>query len=721
MSFRGHVSRIFYTSNHYTVLSFYVSESDNFCALKNITATGYFFGLSQLTSGVSLEIDGEWIKHPKYGRQYKVLKWNPWAKGVSDVWFFLTNCVSISSDQDFLKLIISRFGVQTYNALTDGRVSEAFSESAERDEVVSAVGKWKNIISLCKLSSFLQNYKFEAASISRVFSKFGFDSVDVVSKNPYRLIEVDGISFNQVDSLAELLGVGPDDSRRVSGAILWVIRDQVKQHGHLFVRRGDVSKLLKELSGKGGIRTFDFSNLQDIVEASLVVLESSNAIKIDPSVGAYIPEMYLYERGSASLLSKISTTSLSLDLNSFLQNYERDSQITLSDLQKEAVLQLVENSVLVVTGAPGTGKTTLVRTFVQLFKELNISYMLMAPTGIAAKRLSSVTGVTAQTIHRALRYDGYQWGRDNETPLETQAVVCDEVSMVDTELFYRLLDALPSNTMLVLVGDDAQLPSVGPGSVLRELLSCKKIFHVRLEQIFRQAATSDIVLAAHCIRKGDSPLSLPPKEGSEFRFWSMLDEEKIAGTIVQMAAKLKSRDENFQVLSPKYEGTVGVNNLNSLLKEQLNPDTGQEVWEDFGFSVRVGDRLMVIKNDYKLNVYNGDIGKLIEITKNSLILKIHGVGTIPESEVAIPKEQALEMLKLAYAVTVHRCQGEEFKTIILPIVKSQGRMLQRNLFYTAITRAREKVWVLGDSEAILKAVGNAKVAQRNTVLHEFVV
>jgi exodeoxyribonuclease V alpha subunit len=270
--------------------------------------------------------------------------------------------------------------------------------------------------------------------------------------------------------------------------------------------------------------------------------------------------------------------------------------------------------------------------------------------------------------------------------------------------------------MLVLVGDDAQLPSVGPGNVLRELIACRQIPNVRLTQIFRQAATSAIVVASHQINKGRTPLPEKRDPASEFQFAEINDESKILEFIVEAAMKLKGRDANFQVLSPKYDGEVGVNELNERLRERLNPlgATTRE-WVGGKLSVRDGDRVMVVKNDYGLNIYNGDMGKLITIEKEHLVVRIHGIGPgTVDTHVHIPKTSAIHILKLAYAITVHKSQGSEFDTILLPITRSQGRMLQRNLFYTAVTRARKKVWLLGESSAVLRAIANDKVVQRNT-------
>jgi exodeoxyribonuclease V alpha subunit len=719
---RGQVERVLHTSGTFNILSFKIEEQSYFSAPRDTKATGHFFGLNYLPYGATLEIEGEWINHAKYGRQFKVTGWKPWAKGTREIQQFLESCVDVFSERSLVKKVVDRFGLDTYEVLRGHQILDVADNDAERDILLDAVLKWNQVLGLAALSDFLQEYNLGASLIAAVFNRFGFEAVEILANNPYRLVEIDGVSFERADSIAMLRGIGAGDPRRIAAGVISVIRDQIRQQGHLFVRRGDLPFLLEEMTKRATVAPFDVPDLSASVEEALTELERTESVRIDPGIGVYVPDMYQYERSGAAMLSRFLTPSeLIIDLDLFLSDYEKTQSITLSDLQREAVCKLIANRVLVVTGAPGTGKTTLIRTFVHLFRTLGLSHMLMAPTGIAAKRLSHVTETHAQTIHRALKYDGFQWGFDHADQLDTQAVIVDEISMVDQELLYRLLDALDPKTMLVLVGDDAQLPSVGPGNVLRELIGCDSVPTIRLEHVFRQAETSDIVLAAHRIRRGATPLGLPKKpEDTEFKFVEIKNEAVIADLIVKIAIKLKARDANFQVLSPKYEGIVGVDNLNTLLRDALNPDVGQPSCDMLSLHARVGDRLMVIKNNYRLNVYNGDVGKLQAITREGLQVRIHGIGSSPDTEVMIPRDQAPHMLKLAYAVTVHRCQGEEFETVILPLVRAQGRMLQRNLFYTAVTRARKKVWLLGEVDAVLKAVANDKVIQRNTVFRSLV-
>lgn len=717
---RGRVDRLIHSSGTYHVLLLEVLEHSGFEVPRAAVAAGHLFGLGSVETGVCLQLDGAWVTHKQHGRQFKIATWHPWASKPEDMLPFLSRCARVSMNDELLEELISAFGRDLYAALGTEQLLSYSTEPADLVQLADINARWRTVLAMASLFPRLQQeYELGASAVASVIARFGENAVNILASNPYRLIEVEGLSFARVDAIAREKGLGVDDHRRLGAALLWLLGEESKQ-GHLFLHRAQIAPRLEALVRSQRVIGFDLEG-ESALEAALVQLENDGAVRVDPDVGVYLPDLYQYERESAKLLSELLPSSpLELPLAPFLEAYERDNDIALSEQQRAAVDQILKNRVLVVTGAPGTGKTTLIRTFVQLFTALNISHILVAPTGIAAKRLGYVTGTSASTVHRALKYDGFRWGRHRESKVVTQAVILDEASMCPQELFYRLLDALEPQTILVLVGDDAQLPSVGPGNVLRELIACEAVPTVRLNVVFRQAETSDIVRAAHYIRDGRSPLDMSAKEDSELRFVPMQDEHEIANLICQMAQKLKQRDANFQVLSPKYDGPVGVTRLNELLRDALNPYRGQPTFELDGLHARVGDRLMVIKNDYKLNVYNGDIGKLVEVTKKGLRIKIHPVGSEAEALVEIPRDSAPQMLRLAYAVTVHRCQGEEFETVIMPIVRSHGRMLQRNLFYTALTRARKRVWLLGDAHAVQTAVDNDKVIERNTVLRELV-
>lgn len=677
---------------------------------KATAVKGLLPGLIQLRYNVPLRLIGKWVNHKKFGRQFKVMTWEPWARYPSDIEVFLRLCVEGFTDPTVSKRLTEKYGLETYNVLTNkaGEVLAETFEGLTLESIRGAVEGWQRMLSARDLSNLL-NDSFTPTDQQMIMAKFGLDASPIIRSNPYRLMEIRGFSFEKVDALATVaMGIPLNDTRRICGSILWALQE-ASLDGHLFLRRGDIPERLRKIG------EVSYERCVEAVDQ----LVSQKSVIVDPEVGVYLPTFYQYEREAARLLAKMHMPSgLDVDPAKFLHEYEQTYGIELSELQRKAVEILIQQRILVLTGLPGTGKTMVIRTFVNLFEKNGLSYTLMAPTGIAAKRLSAMTSRPAGTIHRLLKYNGAEWEYGSGRKLyPTNAVIVDECSMVDQELFYRLLSALSHDTIIVLVGDSAQLPSVGPGSVIRELMSCQALPSVKLTQIFRQSTKGAIVQNSHKINQGEMPFLEDPKTATEFKFVRCSDEEKIVQFIVEMAARLKAKDANFQVLSPKYDGVVGVNNLNDLLRERLNPLTSQTEWKSGSLLFREGDRLMVVKNDYEKGVYNGDVGKFLRLTQEDcLLVRIYGAEGCEEGVVEFTESEALEKLRLAYAVTVHKSQGNEFDTILMPIVKTQGRMLQRNLLYTAVTRARKRVWLVGEESAILTAVKNDRVITRNTVL-----
>jgi exodeoxyribonuclease V alpha subunit len=711
-SIAGWVRQVIHHSGDFYVLKVYVDETEI-----TLTARGNLYGLLQVLSGVPIELTGNWKKHPKYGDQFAIQSWKPWAKRAEDVERFLHLCIEgFHADRDLARQVAS-IGLGAFQMLSEGykAVADELDLPDDHEGLQRGVLGWQRATALRDLSGLLRAGGLGGMDIQAAMMRFGMAAATIIQENPYRLMEV-LLDFPKVDRLAMRLGVDTDNPHRMEGAILWAVREEGRQ-GHLFLPRGDITKSLEWLVRRHTIIALPEVSVDEAVDR----LVEHGALVLEPGTGVYLPSLYGFERKSAKLLAALlAPADIDVDLKPFLDSYEKSNRISLSESQRAAVESLGEHRVLALTGLPGTGKTTAVRALVKLFEEAKVTYALMAPTGIAAKRLAAVTGRPASTIHRALGYDGDNWRLNESNRYVVDAVIVDEMSMVDQELFYRLLVALRPETILVLVGDDAQLPSVGPGNVLRELVS-SEVPHVRLTQIFRQSSKGEIVINSHRIDRGEMPILAEAKDKSEFRFVRISEEDRIVSLIVGMAEKLKSRDANFQVLAPKYDGPVGVTHLNEMLRDRLNPP-GLKEWK-WGKSChfRLGDRLMVVQNDYLRSVYNGDMGKLVSIGQEELVVKIHGVGPRdPDILVSFPFDIAAERLKLAYAISVHKSQGSEFDTVILPVVRSQGRMLQRNLLYTAVTRARKRVWLLGEEDAIRRAVANNPVIQRNTVLAEAV-
>lgn len=714
-SFYGTVRKVVHRAGSFHILS--VDSEGTRGYGRPVSVTGHVFGVQQVVEGTPFQLFGDWTNHPKYGRQFSLSGWRPHASDKIGLRVFLRSCLGISSEE-VIEEIVQAYGLGTFEVFSTQpeRLLDLLTKMGCEGYYEEILTKWGVAQTSAELSEFFADHDVTAQQMQGIFETFGVDAKEIIAKNPYELVQVDSFSFGKVDQVADRLNVRRSDPRRFEGAVFWILREAAR-NGHLCVRRGDLASQLIDLSQASEVQSFaNGGSLAAELSAAVTRLAERKAVFVDPEVGVYLPSYHKFERDSASLLADFTTPmKLDVELGEFVSTYETVNGITLSDAQRDAVEKLVHNKVLVLTGLPGTGKTTVIRSFVHLFQRAGLSYRLMAPTGIASKRLAAVTSSDAYTIHRTFGYDGKEWRHNRENKYPVGAIIVDEMSMVDQELFFRIMDALDPSTVLVFVGDDAQLPSVGPGSVLRELVGCASVPTVRLTQIFRQKETSDIVLNSHRINRGEALQNTKGSE-SEFRFVQMDDESKILDLIVQMAVKLKAKDANFQILSPKYDGLVGVNSLNERLREALNPpEPGKPEFSAATLRVRHGDRLMVIKNDYERSIYNGDMCKLIGISSEALTVKIHGAGEDGmDLHVDIPRRDALQKLRLAYAITVHKAQGSEFDTVILPIVKAHGRMLQRNLFYTAVTRAKKKVWLLGEAGAVSKAIANDKVVQRNT-------
>jgi len=711
VTIEGKVDKVIFQSGDFYILALFSEE------MGNITAKGNVFGLSRLVTGVTIRFIGKWAKHNKYGKQFAIRNWEPWARYPQEVRQFLWNCIPGFNNSDVLRGI-SANGPSVFRTLSErpNELLEAQPPIGDPEAVQEAILGWERALSTRDLSMLLQEGGIHGVEIQLAMGRFGENAATILKNNPYRLLEVMN-DFARVDKLALKLGFNLGSPERVQGGILLALRESSKQ-GHLFLRRGELKEVVPAV-----FSSYNLIPPRGDYREAIKTLVESKSVKLEDEVGIYLDDLYMYEREAAACLRAAlaeEANDLRIDVGTFIAEYEKSNRMTLSEAQRQAVDTLSNNRVLVLTGLPGTGKTTAVRAIVRLFETTGASFTLMAPTGIAAKRLSSVTGHPASTIHRALRYDGNSWGYNADSRYVVDAVIIDEMSMVDQELFYRLLSALRPDTYLVFVGDDAQLPSVGPGNVLRELVACDGVPHVRLTQIFRQSEKGEIVANSHRINRGEMPTLQGPKEKTEFHFVSMDDEDRILALIVAMAVKLKDRNDNFQVLSPKYEGRVGVNTLNDHLRDKLNP-SGPKEWKQGNQHFRVGDRVMVVQNDYELGVYNGDMGKLVGIDRENLFVRVHGIGEGDlDTEVSFTYHAAEEKLRLAYAISVHKSQGSEFNHIILPVTMSQGRMLQRNLLYTAVTRARKSVWLIGSSTAIQKAIDNNRVIQRNTVLRQLV-
>jgi len=725
-----------------------------------ITVRGEIPGV-KIAVGVWFGFEGVWDNHAKYGHQVKVTRAPVLKNGWDD-----DTCEKVLLSQGIGSTLAARVR-ETFK----GEMLSALSDPEKLKTVPGVTTfiaehialKWKIARSQFLTLDFLGDLGLPQGKIRQVWSVFGDAAQDVLATDPWRLIEIDGVSFQDCDMVAERLNLdrSPSNINRVKGAIAYAAKSS-KGSGHLYLTTGELL---------GAVRPLDPLMTDKDIVVGLKSLMDDTKVVVDrsfPGVTAiYDPWSFKTEDGSAQILrERLTTAAIPPDRaaryatailgseipgitlreagEKYLAQVGTNLGIGLSAKQSEAVLNALTESVSIITGLPGSGKTTSLRMALTLLHEAGVQPLVVAPTGIAAKRVASVTGVNAATIHRAFKAkgtdaddgrettyagvvgmasadgttsdgEGEEWGYSASNPHPAEVVVIDESSMVDQALLYRVLTCTRADTRLVFVGDAAQLPSVGAGNVLRDLIASGRFPTVALTEIFRQADTSPIVTAAHDIFHGRIP-EAPVK--SDFGLIPMTDEDKILQAIVTLSEKLYGQRANFQVLSPRHAGTLGVTNLNTRLREAINPaQHGLHEVTVGGEILREGDRVIVSKNDYKLGVFNGDVAKVNFIDKNAkeIEIKIHGP---PVLMVRIPVAKARALLRLAYAVTVHRCQGLEYDVVVMPIVEGFSHQLQRNLFYTAITRAKKKVILLGSHRAMERAINNNREDARNTLFSQ---
>lgn len=693
------VERITYQNleNGYSVFRVKVKGYDDL-----VTLVG---NLLDVPAGSVLLCQGEWRVDRKYGQQFQCTSWEEvmpaTAYGIEK---YLGSGLVKGIGPKFARLIVDRFGTGTIDVIeTDiERLNEVHGIGPKRIAKISE--SWERQKDIKNVMLFLQGHGVSTAFAAKIYREYGKESVSKVQENPYRLADdIWGIGFKTADGIASKMGYGKDDPRRVRSGILYTL-GQLADEGHCFATDEQLLGTAAELLDVG----------EEAIGAVLEDMSGAGDVITDGEA-IYLPPFHYAECGVARRLLALRNGNGSL-FSEDEPELPRVEGIVYDETQLEAVRLALKSKVMVLTGGPGTGKTTTTKAIIGALRSSGMKVLLAAPTGRASKRMSEATGMEAKTIHRMLEYnpkDGYQRNADN--PLTGDALIVDECSMIDILLMNNLLKAVPDGMRLILVGDIDQLPSVGAGNVLRDIIDSGAVPVIRLTRIFRQAQTSRIVMSAHAVNAGRLP-DLSNGRETDFFFLREEDPEKVAESIVDLVGRRLPGAygigaDSIQVLTPMQRGVVGAASLNIALQQSLNGN-GDSLSRG-GYTFRKRDRVMQLRNDYDKEVFNGDLGYITEVNLEDRVLKVDFDGRETEYD-----STELDELSLAYATTIHKAQGSEYPVVVIPVMMNHFVMLQRNLIYTGITRARKVCVLIGQLKALSYAVRNLTVQKRNTRLKE---
>ena len=705
---KGVVERITFQSPEtgYTVLRFKASRHNDL-----VTVVGM---LMDVVVGTNLEINGVWKVDRKYGQQFEAHTWQEVMPAtVYGIEKYLGSGLIKGIGPKYAKKIVAKFGADTLDII---------EENIERLGEVEGIGKkriqqikfsWVRQREIKNVMVFLQSHDVSSAYAAKIYKAYGNDAVKRVQENPYQLADdIWGIGFKTADTIAVKMGIEKDEFNRLRSGIKYAL-GELGNEGHVFAYREQLIKKGKELLD------VTESQLDEAIERMM----KSDDLKVEEDA-IYLPPFYYAEIGAAKRLRMI--ISAEAEENIFtkdqmvdLGRIQKTLGISYDDVQAEAIHRAANSKVMVLTGGPGTGKTTTTQGIIQAFLDKGLSILLAAPTGRAAKRMSEATGREAKTIHRLLVFkppEGYK--RNEENPLEGDVLLVDECSMIDIMLMNSLLKAVPANMRLVLIGDVDQLPSVGAGNVLRDIIDSEAVPVVRLTKIFRQAQQSRIITNAHKVNEGKFP-DISNGKNSDFFFLNREEPEVIAKEIVELVKNklpnyYKVKPSEIQVLTPMQKGIIGAINLNQELQKAINPS--MEGIRRGGYIFKQYDKVMQIRNNYDKEVFNGDIGRILEIDTedNTLTVLFDGRKVLYEAS-------ELDELVQAYACTIHKSQGSEYPIVVMPVSMTHFMMMQRNLIYTGITRSKKVCVVVGTMKALGYAVRNITVTKRNTMLKERLV
>ena len=720
-SLAGYVEHIIYRNadNGYTVLNLVSGEDE-------ITCVGIF---SAIAEGENIEAQGEYTEHPTYGQQFKVTSFEEKAPEDEEaIERYLGSGAIKGIGLAMAARIVRRFKEDTFRIIEEEpeRLAEIKGISNRKAmEIASQVNEKRD---LRQAMIFLQQYGITMNLAVKVYQAYGQDVYGIIRENPYRLADdIDGVGFRTADEIAARVGIRMDSDFRVRSGILYTLL-QASGEGHTYLPETELtpraSKLLNVTAEQVEKQYMDLA-----IERKIILKQMEDQTQI------YAASFYYMEANTATMLKRLNVSYdvSDAEIEQRIRGIEKKSGMTLDEHQVTAVKEAVRNGLLVITGGPGTGKTTTINTIIRYFELEGLEIFLAAPTGRAAKRMSETTGFEARTVHRMLELNGGAEGsggfeRDESKPLEADVIIVDEMSMVDISLMYSLLKAISVGTRLILVGDVNQLPSVGPGSVLRDIIQSHACNVVMLTKIFRQASTSDIIVNAHKINHGEEVIL--DNKSMDFFFLKRYDADVIINVVLQLIKQklpkfVDATPYDIQVLTPMRKGLLGVERLNGILQRYMNPPANDKVEKEYGSTVfREGDKVMQTKNNYQLaweirtkfgltvdkglGIFNGDMGIIRQINDFAEQMIIE----FDEGRMVEYPYKLLDELELAYAITIHKSQGSEYPAVVIPLLSGPMMLMNRNLLYTAVTRARKCVTLVGNEVTFQQMIRNTSQQKR---------